>query len=149
MSTLVCRKGADLLVGTMPQTRNKFPNTDFAIGGNGSKRSSLEEMVKREQTQHRTAFVGSVPYENARNESTQGHAFLNCSSTESFCVALLEAAPCRLCSVSTNLGGVLEALPNDVCLADPNTSSLVHGLTHALSNDMLQSANPHECHKRV
>ena len=50
VSRLVHRKGVDSLVGTMPQECDKFPNADFIIGSDGSKRLSLEEIVKREQT---------------------------------------------------------------------------------------------------
>ena len=41
----------------------------------------------------------------------QGNIFLNCSLTESFCIAILEAASCGLFVVSTNVGGVPEVLP--------------------------------------
>ena len=82
ISRLFCRKGADLLVGTTPQRHNEFPNADFAIGSDGSKCLSLEETAKREQTQCRVKFLGSVPHENVLNASTQGHMFLNFSLTE-------------------------------------------------------------------
>lgn len=38
----------------------------------------------------------------------RGHIFLNCSLTESFCIAILEAACCGLFVVSTRVGGVPE-----------------------------------------
>jgi phosphatidylinositol glycan class A protein len=38
----------------------------------------------------------------------RGHIFLNCSLTESFCIALLEAASCGLFVVSCRVGGVPE-----------------------------------------
>jgi len=36
----------------------------------------------------------------------RGHIFLNCSLTEAFCIAILEAASAGLFVVSTNVGGV-------------------------------------------
>jgi len=40
----------------------------------------------------------------------RGHIFLNCSLTESFCIALLEAASCGLFVVSCRVGGVPEVM---------------------------------------
>lgn len=42
---------------------------------------------------------------------TQGHIFLNTSLTESFGIAILEAACAGLYVVSTQVGGVPEVLP--------------------------------------
>jgi len=53
ISRLVYRKGVDLLVGIIPLICQKFDDVDFIIGGDGSKRLMLEEMVEREQLQHR------------------------------------------------------------------------------------------------
>jgi hypothetical protein len=51
----------------------------------------------------------------------RGHIFLNCSLTEAFCIAILEAACCGLFCVSTRVGGVPEVLPMDfIRLAEPN-----------------------------
>ena len=43
-----------------------------------------------------------------RDVLVRGHIFLNCSLTESFCIAILEAACCGLFVVSTRVGGVPE-----------------------------------------
>lgn len=43
----------------------------------------------------------------------QGHIFLNCSLTESFCIAIVEAACAGLFVISTNVGGVTEVLPGN------------------------------------
>lgn len=45
---------------------------------------------------------------------TRGHIFLNPSLTESFGIALLEAASCGLYVVATRVGGVPEVLPPDM-----------------------------------
>jgi phosphatidylinositol glycan class A protein len=50
---------------------------------------------------------------------------LNTSLTESFCIAILEAACCGLTVVSTDVGGVPEVLPSHMMyLAKPNVESL-------------------------
>lgn len=52
----------------------------------------------------------------------QGHIFLNMALTDSFCIAIVEAASCGLRVVTTNVGGIPEVLPPHlVKLANPNT----------------------------
>lgn len=59
---------------------------------------------------------------------------MNTSLTESFCIAVLEAACCGLMVVSTDVGGVPEVLPpNMALLAKPVVEDLVAQLDHAIS----------------
>jgi len=133
LSRLVYRKGVDLLVEIIPIICKEFENVDFIIGGDGSKKLDLEEMVERERLQERVEFLGSVPHANVRNVLVRGHIFLNCSLTESFCIAILEAASCGLFVVSTKVGGVPEVLPDDmIMLAKPTTVDLSKVLSEAI-----------------
>eukprot|EP01082_Thalassiosira_pseudonana_P001795 g832.t1 g832 contig10:813539-814845(+) len=137
VSRLVYRKGVDLLVGIIPPICKAFPQVDFLIGGDGNKKLSLEEMVERERLQDRVDFLGFVPHESVRDVLVRGNVFLNCSLTESFCIAILEAASSGLFVVSTNVGGVPEVLPPDMIhLADPDVDSLVEGLSRAISEKL-------------
>ncbi len=64
---------------------------------------------------------------------TRGHIFLNCSLTESFCIALLEAASCGLFVVSTRVGGVPEVLPPAfIKFAEPNVLDIVDALSEGI-----------------
>ena len=123
----------DLLVGIIPLICKQYPNVDFIIGGDGNKRFKLDEMVEREQLHDRVEFLGFVPHSSVRDVLVRGHIFLNCSLTESFCIAILEAACSGLFVVSTNVGGVPEVLPEDMTyLAKPSTEALVEGLSVVL-----------------
>jgi phosphatidylinositol glycan class A protein len=138
----------DLLVGIIPKICSGNPNVDFIIGGDGSKRSALQEMVEREHIQDRVEFLGALPHSEVRNVLCRGHIFLNCSLTESFCIAILEAACCGLIVVSTNVGGVPEVLPDDfIFLSDPDVSALVRGLEMAISN--ADTMDPWRTHTRI
>jgi phosphatidylinositol glycan class A protein len=149
VNRLVYRKGVDLLIGIIPPICKAFPNVDFIIGGDGNKKLSLEEMVEREHLQDRVEFLGFVPHKSVREVLVRGDVFLNCSLTESFCIAILEAASAGLFVVSTNVGGVPEVLPPDMIeLADPNVDSLVEGLGRAIS-DRIGEVDPFEFHERV
>lgn len=133
ISRLVYRKGVDLLVHIVPIICQHFPNVDFLIGGDGSKMLDLQEMVERERLQERVEFLGSVPHSQVRDVLVRGHIFLNCSLTESFCIAILEAACCGLLVVSTNVGGVPEVLPDDfMILADPTVPSMIGSIQQAV-----------------
>lgn len=150
VSRLVYRKGVDLLVGIIPRICAAFPCVDFIVGGDGAKRLDLEEMVERERLQDRVTFCGSIPHSQVREVLVRGHIFLNCSLTESFCIALLEAASCGLFVVSTNVGGVPEVLPDDmVHLAEPSVAGLVDGLSRAIKGRVADAVDPNEFHLRV
>jgi phosphatidylinositol N-acetylglucosaminyltransferase subunit A len=64
----------------------------------------------------------------------RGHVFLNCSLTESFCIAILEAASCGLFVVSTNVGGVPEVRRRGPCtVQSPKPAKLTTVLTTSTS----------------
>ena len=44
----------------------------------------------------------------------EADVFLNCSLTEAFCIAIIEAASAGLRIVSTNVGGIPEILPSSM-----------------------------------
>jgi phosphatidylinositol N-acetylglucosaminyltransferase subunit A len=151
VSRLVYRKGVDLLVGIIPSVCRLLDNVDFIIGGDGAKLLQMQEMVERERLQERVEFLGSVPHANVRDVLVRGHVFLNCSLTESFCIAILEAASCGLLVVSTNVGGVPEVLPDDmIVLANPNVPDMVESVVLAINMYLKgQSLDPWKAHERV
>lgn len=151
ISRLVYRKGVDLLVGIIPNICKDMPHVDFIIGGDGAKRLSLQEMVERERLEERVEFLGGIPHAQVRQVLVAGHVFLNCSLTESFCIAILEAASCGLLVVSTHVGGVPEVLPPDMMLlAEPSVAALARELKRAIQRqEGPDAADAWEFHRRV
>lgn len=151
ISRLVFRKGVDLLVGIIPNVCQILENVDFVIGGSGNKLLQLQEMVERENLQHRVEFLGSVAHVQVRDVLIRGHVFLNCSLTESFCIAILEAASCGLLVVSTNVGGVPEVLPADdmIMLAKPNVPDMVKCVVKAIKRQSMHPIDPWQMHDRI
>jgi phosphatidylinositol glycan class A protein len=148
LSRLVYRKGIDLLVKVIPIVCSKYSNVHFIIGGDGPKKLLLEEMRERFQLHERVEFLGEVPHHQVRDILVRGHVFLNCSLTESFCIALLEAASCGLFVVSTKVGGVPEVLPPSMIkFAEPSVAGLVDALVEAVS--ISRRLVPSEIHERV
>eukprot|EP00960_Hanusia_phi_P072969 767912-Hanusia_phi.AAC.10 len=89
-------------------------------------RVALEQMRENHQLQDRVEMLGHVKHTDVRNVLVRGHIYMNCSLTEAFCIAILEAASCGLLVVSTRVGGVPEVMPsNMIKYASPDANSLI------------------------
>jgi len=127
-----------------------IPRKMDIIGGDGPRMLDLQEMVERERLEERVEFLFSVPHAQVRDVLVRGDVFLNCSLTESFCIAILEAASCGLLVVSTNVGGVPEVLPQDlIVLSEPNVPSMVDSLLCAIARQLESPLDAWKTHERV
>ncbi|KAL4102199.1 hypothetical protein PRIC1_005945 [Phytophthora ramorum] len=149
VSRLVYRKGIDLVARAIPLVCAQDPRVRFLIGGDGAKRLLLEEMREKYRLHDRVTLYGAVPHAKVREVLCQGHIFLNSSLTESFCIAILEAAACGLFVVSTRVGGVPEVLPPDMVqfAADITPEALADAVLAAVPR--LAGVNREEFHDRV
>lgn len=135
ISRLQYRKGFDLLIRIIPKILAQFENVNFIIGGDGSGMVHLEELVERHNLHGRVELLGGLPHDKVRDVLCRGHIFLNTSLTESFCIAILEAACCGLLVVTTDVGGVPEVLPPHMAyLAKPDEKSILRQLRKAVVN---------------
>ena len=133
ISRLVYRKGMDLVAQVLPVLCERHPQMHFIIGGDGPKKLVLEETVQKYRLHDRVEFLGAVESKDVRDVLIRGHIFLNCSLTEAFCIAILEAAACGLLVVATKVGGVPEVLPPDmIVFAEANASDLVRAVEQTL-----------------
>ncbi len=145
---LELRKGADLLVQLIPLVCDRLKNAKFVIAGDGKKRPLLEEMIELHGLQQRVELLGNVSHQEVRNVLARGDLFLNCSLTEAFCMAILEAASVGLFVVSTNVGGIPEVLPADmVSLAKPTVEDLLHAILDAVPKTRV--VDPKRNHERI
>eukprot|EP01006_Ploeotia_vitrea_P013686 TRINITY_DN35714_c0_g1_i1.p1 TRINITY_DN35714_c0_g1~~TRINITY_DN35714_c0_g1_i1.p1 ORF type:complete len:473 (-),score=19.37 TRINITY_DN35714_c0_g1_i1:50-1468(-) len=148
MTRLVYRKGVDLLVEVVPEICKLNPTVKFLIGGDGPRRVQVEEMIERNQLFDRVTMLGEVPHAKVGSVLSQGQIFLNCSLTEAFCIAIIEAVSTGLLAVSTAVGGVPEVLPNDMLiLAEPEPDALVRATQQAIQR--VRTVQPWEFHNRV
>lgn len=131
---LAYRKGVHLLAGVIPAACAAFPEVDFLVAGDGPMRPHLERMTREHGLTARVTLLGNVPHERVVDVLRRAHVFLNCSLTESFCIAILEAACCGCLVVATGVGGVPEVLPPDLLfLAEPEPEALVAALSEAIA----------------
>ena len=148
ISRLTRRKGADLLAAVVPEVCRRVPGVRFIIGGDGPKRAVLDAMREGHALQGRVELLGAVDPSEVAGVLRRGHVFLNCSLTESFGIAILEAACCGLLVVSTRVGGVPEVLPEDMALlAEPDTGSVAGAVEAAIGR--LGGVDPLAFHRRV
>ena len=97
--------------------------------------SKVQEVIERHQIHDRVELLGGLPHCEVRDVLCRGHIFLNTSLTESFCIAILEAACCGLLVVSTDVGGVPEVLPTHMAyLAKPEPKLIIKQLTKAIED---------------
>ena len=107
----------------------------FLIGGDGAGMSQLKELVEKYNLHARVELLGGLPHNQVRDVLCRGHIFLNTSLTESFCIAILEAACCGLLVVTTDVGGVPEVLPPHMAyLAHPDEKSILRQIRKAVMN---------------
>jgi phosphatidylinositol glycan class A protein len=149
ITRLVYRKGVDLMVEIIPQICKQFDHVNFVIGGDGPMRVALDQMRENHQLQDRVEMLGQVKHTDVRNVLVRGHIYLNCSLTEAFCIAILEAASCGLLVVSTKVGGVPEVMPaHMIKYAHPDPEDLTRVLARAIMKDV-KDVVPHEFHNNV
>jgi phosphatidylinositol glycan class A protein len=150
ISRMTYRKGVDLLVDIIPAVCSQYPHVHWVIGGDGPKRLELEQLIERNKLHDRIELLGKVEHSRVRDVLVKGHIFLNCSLTEAFCIAIVEAASCGLSVVSTNVGGVPEVLPPHLIrLADPRADSLTEALSDVLDSMGDQNLDPFDIHSQV
>jgi len=142
MSRFVYRKGIDMVVLLIPRICAQYKHVYFIIGGDGPKRNMIQDMIRTHALQDQVELNNAIPHEKVRDFLVRGHIFLNCSSTESFCMALVEAAACGLHVVSTNVGGVPEVLPSSMTqLVEPTLPDLQRALSEAVEASTLVQTN--------
>ncbi|KAH9928586.1 transferase [Amylocystis lapponica] len=150
ISRLAYRKGIDLLVATAPRICALFPNVRFVIGGDGPKLIDLLQMREKHMLQDRIEMLGPVRHSDVRDVLVRGTIFMNTSLTESFGIAILEAACAGLYVVSTRVGGVPEILPEDmISFANPDEDDVVRAMSEAIQIVSAGKHDPLRAHQRV
>ena len=129
------RKGTDLLIEVIPEICKQMPNVNFIIGGDGPKKKLLDVMVDALGLKDRVKLTGFLPHQKVRDEMIKGQIYLNTSLTESFCIAIVEAASAGLYTIATDVGGVGEVLPEYmVKLVKPDKESIINAIKDTIKN---------------
>lgn len=132
MSRLSFRKGVDLLADALPLIcMNK--SLRVIIIGDGPKRGDIEQKIDDCNLWEQVSIMGEVGYESVGDILRTGDIFLSTSLTETFCLAILEAASCGLAIVSTNVGGIHEVLSGeDIYFCRPTPEDIAEQVFNAV-----------------
>jgi phosphatidylinositol alpha-1,6-mannosyltransferase len=109
------RKGHDQMIMALHRIRAAVPNVLYAIVGDGDERSSLEELVAREQLDKHVQFLGELDEDGLNNCYQQCDLFVLPNrqvgrDIEGFGMVLLEAQACGRPVVAGASGGTSEAI---------------------------------------
>ena len=103
---LFYRKGIDLLVDVIPKVIEEHPDIEWNIVGDGPKKYLLEYVVKKYNLEKNVKILGRVEHHLVQDLLESSNIYVNASLTESFGIAVLEAAALGLICVTTNVGAV-------------------------------------------
>ena len=135
VSRMAYRKGTDLLIEVIPEICKQLPNVNFIIGGDGPKKKLLDIMIDALGLKDRGKLTGFLPHQKVRDVMIQGQIYLNTSLTESFCIAIVEAASAGLYTIATDVGGVGEVLPEYmVRLVKPDKEIIIEAIKETIQN---------------
>ncbi|KAJ8501740.1 hypothetical protein ONZ45_g12030 [Pleurotus djamor] len=150
VARLAYRKGIDLLVAAAPRICSAFPQVKFIIGGDGPKLIDILQMRERHRLQDRIELLGPVRPNDVCEVLNRGTIFLSTSLTESFGIAIVEAACAGLYVVATRVGGVSEVLPEDmISFANPDADDLFRAVSEAITIVSQGKHDPFSAHERV
>ncbi|KAF7348567.1 Phosphatidylinositol N-acetylglucosaminyltransferase subunit A [Mycena venus] len=150
LSRLVYRKGIDLLVATAPRICREFPNVRFLVGGDGPKLIDILQMREKFLLQDRIKLLGPVRHTDVCSVLTRGSIYMSTALTESFGIAILEAACAGLYVVSTRVGGVPEILPKDmISFANPDEDDVCRAVGEAIKIVSEGKHDPLLAHERI
>ena len=109
-------KGIDLLIEIILEVCKQFPNLKFVIGGDGTKKPLLELTIETSNLQDRVILTGALGHNKVCYIMIKGNIYLNTSLTESFCIATIEAVSTGLYTITTDVGGIGEVLPDNMVI---------------------------------
>jgi phosphatidylinositol glycan class A protein len=92
-------------------------------------------MINSPNLVHKVTLLGGLHHNEVRKVMIMGDIYLNTSLTEAFCIANVEAASCGLHVISTDIGGVAEVLPDEMCkLVRPYKKDIIKGVSDIIRN---------------
>jgi glycosyltransferase involved in cell wall biosynthesis len=106
--------GVDVLLRAFRHVLNQRPGKgiELTVVGDGSQRSSLEDLSKELGIEGRTRFVGRVPYDRVHkmHQSFDIAVYPSVDRSETFGVSAVESQACGVPVVASNIGGLAEVV---------------------------------------
>jgi len=125
---------------------------NFIIIGDGSLKKDMQQKANNLQISNKVEFVGSVAHEDVIKYYKEISIFIAVSRRESFGVSVLEAAACKIPSITSNIGGLTEVnLHNETGIViDPDDPvKLAKSIIELYENEDLRLKLGDQARKRV
>jgi glycogen(starch) synthase len=103
-------KGVHDAIAALPRIRRVHPGTTLTIAGDGTQQDWLVEQARKHRVRKATKFVGRLDHEELLRLLHQADAAVLPSHYEPFGLAALEAAAAGTPLVTSNIGGLGEAV---------------------------------------
>jgi len=109
---LVPWKGFDLLVDVVLELRQKYPDIELHIAGDGPDKVKLLNKIEEQKAADAVKLLGFISKDEIRKELSQASVFALNTGFESFSFAIVEAMWAGVPVVTTNVGNLKEIVDN-------------------------------------
>jgi phosphatidyl-myo-inositol dimannoside synthase len=147
VSRLYARKGMDRVIESLPAVLQRFPDLAYLIVGEGSYRSTLENLVADHDLGRNVVFAGAVPDYELTDHYSLGDVFVMANrempdgETEGFGLVFLEANACGLPVIAGRAGGSVDAVTdqvNGLVVDGDDIASIAEAITRMFEDDGLR-----------
>jgi glycosyltransferase involved in cell wall biosynthesis len=136
-----------------PTTNNQqlIIDTELLIVGDGPKRKNLELRIKNYASESKIKLLGSLAREKVFEVLQQSDIFVLTSNWEGFPITILEAMSCGLPIIASDVGGVKEAVDEEVgyLIKRGDKEALKKALIELIENPELAKKKGENARKRV
>ncbi len=105
-------KGAETLIDAMPSVLRSHPGVSLVIVGDGPERDKMEARIEEREVSEAVRLIGEV--KDVAPILSGVDLFVNPSWAESFSYSVLEAMSLGMPIVATDVGGICEAIEDEV-----------------------------------
>jgi glycosyltransferase involved in cell wall biosynthesis len=116
VGSLIATKGCNELLAAFVQTKQKFPEAELDIVGEGPMKKTLAEKIHQQGLTNSVRLHGSVPLPKVAEYIRQANILVLPSYREGVPNVLLESFASGTPVISTRVGGIPEVVNNDVGL---------------------------------
>jgi glycosyltransferase involved in cell wall biosynthesis len=142
------------LILSFAALKQKYPfrQLRLVIVGEGSERSSLEELAKELCIQEHVVFEGKIPHHLVADKINELDVLVNLSEYESFGVSVVEAMACQVPVIVSEAEGLKEVVvdqQNGSIVTYNNISEIVYAMERLMLNEKLRKLIGLNAVKRV
>lgn len=137
---VAAEKHLDLVIESVKELLQTFPNIRFVITGHGSAAASLKSLAQELKMAEHVLFTGFLPSENLALYYKAADVFTIMSTADSQSIALMQAYATGIPAVGARAHGLPDYIPADCgFLVEPgDVDSLTKHLKELLENDALR-----------